>query len=171
MGDLLRSQFGRTFTELLAHREETTSGRSSQPSGKSAKETIAFLDCRKTARDDSAGPTRDLSWETIVLSPGEGWTPNIGESPRDASVSSLSSILEDNVPERYYLSVRACEGIIRRAAAKGKPLPPLLDQALRATMSLGRSSTIPRTDEPVSDETESSRPSPDEWGQGGTMSR
>lgn len=170
MGDLLRSQFGRTFTELLAHREETTSGRSSRLSGKSAKETIAFLDCR-TAQDGSAGPTRDSSWEIIPLSPGEGWTPNIGESPKDASVSSLSSILEDNVPERYYLSVRACEGIIRRAAAKGKPLSPLLEQALRATMSLGRSNTIPKTDEPISAETESSRPSPDEWGRGGTMCR
>lgn len=52
------------------------------------------------------------------------------ESPRDAEESSLSQILEATVPERYYLSPKACGGIIRRAGNRGKKLPPILEAAL-----------------------------------------
>ena len=38
-------------------------------------------------------------------------------------------------PSRYSLSRKACEGIIRRAERRGKPLPPQLDEALRAQAS------------------------------------
>lgn len=50
--------------------------------------------------------------------------------PRDAEESSLSQILEATVPERYYLSPKACGGIIRRAGNRGKKLPPILEAAL-----------------------------------------
>ena len=43
---------------------------------------------------------------------------------------SLSQILEATVPERYYLSPKACGGIIRRAGNRGKKLPPILEAAL-----------------------------------------
>ena len=36
----------------------------------------------------------------------------------------------ENVPEKYYLSQRACSGILRRASARGKELPELLKRAL-----------------------------------------
>ena len=55
---------------------------------------------------------------------------NTGESPSAAVESTLSSILEANVPERYYLSAKACEGILRRAERRGKELPPMLKAAL-----------------------------------------
>ena len=42
----------------------------------------------------------------------------------------LSSILQDNAPDRYSLSPRACRGILRRAAKRGKELPRMLRQAL-----------------------------------------
>ena len=61
---------------------------------------------------------------------GGYWTLNFGESPRDAEESSLSQILEATVPERYYLSPKACGGIIRRAGNRGKKLPPILEAAL-----------------------------------------
>lgn len=38
-------------------------------------------------------------------------------------------------PSRYSLSRKACEGIIRRAEKRGKPLPPQIDEALRAQAS------------------------------------
>lgn len=57
-------------------------------------------------------------------------TLNTGECPSAAVESTLSSILQDNVPETYYLSARACEGILRRAERRGKELPPLLKTAL-----------------------------------------
>lgn len=44
--------------------------------------------------------------------------------------STLSQILEDNVPEKYYLSQKACEGILRRAERMGKKLPDVLKTAL-----------------------------------------
>ena len=62
---------------------------------------------------------------------GECWTLNSSEWPSDADVSTLSSTLETgDVPRRYFLSARACAGIIRRAGKRGKPLPADLMQAL-----------------------------------------
>jgi hypothetical protein len=40
------------------------------------------------------------------------------------------SILEADVPEKYYLSPKACQGILRRAERRGKKLPELLEVAL-----------------------------------------
>ena len=56
------------------------------------------------------------------------------ESPSaDAvSLSSLASILEPQVEPKYFLSERACAGILRRAAKRGKKLPEPLEAALRA---------------------------------------
>lgn len=34
------------------------------------------------------------------------------------------------MPEKYYLSRKACEGILRRASRRGKQLPELLKMAL-----------------------------------------
>lgn len=35
-----------------------------------------------------------------------------------------------NVPERYFLSPKACRGILHRASARGKELPAVLRIAL-----------------------------------------
>ena len=61
---------------------------------------------------------------------GASWTPNIGECPNEERESTLWQILEVNAPEKYYLSPRACQGILRRAAARGKELPKVLKTAL-----------------------------------------
>jgi hypothetical protein len=48
-------------------------------------------------------------------------------------VCSLSDVLEaGSVPQRYYLSARACSGILRRAEKRGKSLPQALESALMA---------------------------------------
>jgi len=62
------------------------------------------------------------------------WTDTLVPSPSAAGVSSLSDILvaTRDVPQRFYLSRRACEGILRRAEKRGKALPPLLLEALRS---------------------------------------
>ena len=57
-------------------------------------------------------------------------TLNTGECPNAAVESTLSQILEANAPEKYYLSAKACEGILRRAERRGKALPPMLKEAL-----------------------------------------
>lgn len=79
---------------------------------------------------DGHGLLPGLFWDRNSLLLGEYWTLNFGESPRDAEESSLSQILEATVPERYYLSPKACGGIIRRAGNRGKKLPPILEAAL-----------------------------------------
>lgn len=69
-------------------------------------------------------------WEKDSLLLGEYWTLNFGVSPREEIASSLSQILEDTVPVKYYLSPTACGGIIRRSEKRGKVLPAILKQAL-----------------------------------------
>jgi hypothetical protein len=60
-------------------------------------------------------------------------TLNTLEYPKDAAVSSLSQILETGVvPQRYYLSAKACRGILRRAEKQGKELPGQLRVALES---------------------------------------
>ena len=66
-------------------------------------------------------------------SPGEFWTLNTSEFPRDASASSLSDILETgDVPRRFFLTPKACAGILCRAEKRGRRLPPALLAALKA---------------------------------------
>lgn len=65
-------------------------------------------------------------------SPGEFTTRSFGECPSEERESRLSQILEDCPPRKYYLSARACEGILKRAARRGKNLPEELRLALEA---------------------------------------
>ena len=60
------------------------------------------------------------------------WTATLVPYPNDGSVCSLSDVLETGeVPPRYFLSAKACAGILHRAGKRGKRLPALLDNALR----------------------------------------
>lgn len=68
--------------------------------------------------------------ECWTLSTSE-WTGLDGLSLNDAGVCSLSDILETGaVPQRYFLSARACAGILRRAEKRGRDLPVALSRAL-----------------------------------------
>lgn len=49
--------------------------------------------------------------------------------------SSLPDVLEADVPLRFYLSPKAAAGILRRAAKRGRELPPALAEVLRALAS------------------------------------
>lgn len=79
----------------------------------------------------SPAPTRD---STVLC--GECWTLNTSESPSAGVGSSLSRILEGSVPPKYYLSRRACRGILNRLEQRGRRLPPLLCRVLEE--SVGR---------------------------------
>ena len=73
-------------------------------------------------------------WQNCLSAKSHGgyWTHNIGECPNVAVESSLSRILQplEDVQEKYYLSPRACAGILRRAKERGKELPEELRIAL-----------------------------------------
>ena len=68
--------------------------------------------------------------------PGVSMTLNTGECPSVARESTLSQILEANSPEKYYLSAKACAGILRRAERRGKELPTMLREALEEEISM-----------------------------------
>ena len=67
-----------------------------------------------------------------LISLGELSTPQVGEFPREGAVSFLWQVLEPDAPPKYSLSKKACEGILRRAAKRGKELPVMLKEALEA---------------------------------------
>jgi len=162
MENTRKSQCGKTSPVHLAPTRGGTSQESSKNSVKSATPTLMFLDRRAVN-----GEKPVCTWEITSRWPGGSSTLNFGESPNDASVSSLSSILEDNVPEKYFLSERACQGILRRSEERGKPLPELLVIALRNTIAVMRWKTMLRTSEFPWQEITLFKPSQDEWVQGG----
>jgi hypothetical protein len=61
------------------------------------------------------------------------WTATLTPCHSDDAVCSLSDVLEEThlVLPRYFLSQRACEGILRRAELRGKELPSMLLEALK----------------------------------------
>mgnify|MGYP000691514268 CR=1 FL=1 len=72
----------------------------------------------------------EFYWELISPWRGDALTLNTGVSPREEKESSLSQILQDDPPDKYYLTRKACLGILRRAFERGKELPRKLNQAL-----------------------------------------
>lgn len=57
-------------------------------------------------------------------------TRNTGECPNADAEYTLAAILADDPPTRYFLSVRAMDGILSRASRRGKQLPELLATAI-----------------------------------------
>ena len=95
-----------------------------------------------------------FEWEMRSALHGGAFLRNTGPSPRDATESCLSQILEDHPPKKYYLTTAACLGILCRAKERGKPLPKALDTALRIQAGLiglpeGREKTVPFDDSAV----------------------
>lgn len=120
------SLFGKTYPEPFPATTETTSGQFWKNLPAWSNQTLLFLDLRGGAD----GAKLEQSLETDGLWRGDSWTVNISEWPSAESVSLLSSTLEVNAPEKYYLSARACQGILTRASRRGKKLPDLLQTAL-----------------------------------------
>lgn len=90
----------------------------------------------------SSGASRSVDgvsayWLTSTGLRRQGYclTLNLSERPREANHSRLSEILETDPDQKYRLSARACQGILNRAARRGKPLPKELEEALRAQSS------------------------------------
>ena len=75
-------------------------------------------------------------WESLSPYVGESSTLNTGVSPRVARGSSLWQILEPHPHRKYFLSRKACLGILRRARKRGKVLPAPLHLALEMQSGL-----------------------------------
>lgn len=122
------SLFGRMYPELSAPTVERTSELCWKSLPAWHNQTLQFLDLRRGG--GGAGNTQEQSPETDGAWLGDSLTLNIGESPSVANESLLSQILEVDVPLKYFLSARACRGILTRASRRGKALPDLLKTAL-----------------------------------------
>lgn len=125
------SLFGKTCQEPSLPIKAKTSDASLKSSSESARKYL-FLDLRV-----DAGHSQERSWVTATVSRGDSSTRNIGECPSAVSESTLWQILQEDAPEKYYLSARACEGILRRAERRGKELPQILREALEEAVTLG----------------------------------
>ena len=119
---------GKTSPEPLAATKEKTSQPCSKRSSKSSSRKPPVLKCLKRA--GLPGGDTTMKWEDDGAWLGECMTRNTGESPNAAVVSRLSQILEETPQEKYSLSAKACQGILRRAERRGKDLPKLLKQVL-----------------------------------------
>lgn len=140
----LDSLFGKTSQEL----SQVTEGKILEPSWKnfveSKKTTFQFL-CLTT----ESGRIAEQSQVMASLLRGDLWIVNTSEylnvekgSPSLWTTegttqrtyyyreSRLSEILQTDASEKYYLSAKACEGILRRADKRGKELPEVLKTAL-----------------------------------------
>lgn len=135
------SLFGKMFPERSVQTAEKTSAPCWKNLPAWNNQTLQFLDLRGGA--DGAKPEQLPEMDGPWL--GDSLTLNTGEKPSMTAVqevcsawgphsaakeSLLSQILEVNAPEKYFLSARACRGILTRASRRGKKLPDLLETAL-----------------------------------------
>jgi DNA (cytosine-5)-methyltransferase 1 len=120
------SLFGKMFPERSVQTAEKTSAPCWKNLPAWKNQTLQFLDLRGGA--DGARPEQLPEMDGPWL--GDSSTLNIGECPREENVSLLSWILQVDVPEKYYLSAKACRGILTRASRRGKKLQELLETAL-----------------------------------------
>ena len=89
------------------------------------------------AEEDGTLVPSSGAWSNSGMgSPTECLTLSSLEFHSAADACSLSDILETgDVPQRFFLSAKACAGILRRADKRGKKLPEALAIALETTAS------------------------------------
>lgn len=149
---------GKTCQERCPQAEAKTSKRSSRSSSGSATRKLPMCLCLTRANgpipggsttrwEDGAWPGASMTLSTwacrsgadgsvsFAISTGSQHprfclTLNCGEKPRTPIPTKLSEILEEDPDPTYRLSPRACQGILNRAARRGKELPPELKAAL-----------------------------------------
>lgn len=128
-GYILDSIFSKTSKERFQAMKEWTFAQSLNP-----LQNVKF---QYLEVDD--GRTQDWLEADDVMLGGESSMLNILEAPKETSSFpkegegyGLSQILEKStdVPKKYFLSAKACQGIINRSERRNKVLPPILKKAL-----------------------------------------
>ena len=137
--------FGKTSPELSVLPKVKTLGRSSKKLSELSIAPVMFLDLTQGVSN-----ILGLSyWEMNSAWLGESLMHNTGESPNVAVESFLSQILEDSPHPKYYLSQTACLGILRRAKARDKELPPQLKTALEIQAGIYTEDTLTNQKEKI----------------------
>jgi site-specific DNA-cytosine methylase len=92
-----------------------------------------FPDFSVLTREETLQKSSAFSWSSAGMGfRGASLTASFSESPRDAAVSTLSDVLESHAPQRFFLSPKAAQGILRRAKKRGRTLPRRLQEALES---------------------------------------
>jgi hypothetical protein len=103
------------------------------PSGSCGKMS---LESCQAGEDGTLLPSANRWSNSGMACPGESWTLSTSESHKGEDESLLSDILETgDIPPRFFLSQKACAGILRRADKRGKELPEILRHALTQVMA------------------------------------
>jgi len=123
---------GKMSLEHTVATEDKILGQSSKKSFRAKFQRLNLEDGRPQEWSEGQG---------IVLR-GEHSMRNTSESPRDARESFLWQILEVNPHPKYSLSAKATQGILRRAEARGKKLPPVLEMALRSQVGVQKCGAV-----------------------------
>lgn len=96
-----------------------------------------FPDFSVQTMEETLQKSSAFSWSSAGMGfNGVCSTASISEWPNDVRVCSLSDILEPHAPPRFYLSPRACRGVLRRAQKRQRTLPSRLHQALEFVANL-----------------------------------
>jgi hypothetical protein len=104
------------------------------PDGLSGKMS---LESCQAGEDGTLLPSSNRWSNSGMACPGESWTLSTSESHKGEDESLLSDILETgDIPPRFFLSRKACEGILRRADKRGKELPEILRHALMRVIEI-----------------------------------
>lgn len=102
------------------------------PPGFSSKTSLACFPLNKDEISVWSSPrllNSGMAWHGACL------TLNTSDWPKDATVCSLSEVLEAFVAGKFFLSPKACRGILRRAERRGRELPERLRVALEQVAS------------------------------------
>jgi len=116
------------------------------PGGSSLRTSLAYV----PLTEDAILPSSFAGWRNSgIWGPSGVLTLNGSAWPSDGNACLLSAILETDAPSKYYLSPKACAGILGRAERRGKKLPERLAAALAAVAAEGQETTSTGT-EPMS---------------------
>ena len=131
-GQVTWSDLGLWSGKMSPEHSQATKGETSRQSLKRSSASQSrkppILMCLKKA--GQLGGATTMKWEDDGAWLGECMMRNTGESPNAAVESRLSQILEETPQEKYSLSAKACQGILRRAERRGKDLPEPLKTVL-----------------------------------------
>ena len=133
MANIQDSLWGKMSPDYSAPQTEKTSAQSSKKSAKSKMTAVSVPRPpeRWTKAGEIVGEDFSVAWRALDA---QYW-----ESPSEEQECTLSQILQDSVHPIYYLSAKACLGILRRASERGKELPAVLKKALEQQAGLTQS--------------------------------
>ena len=100
------------------------------PELRSSKMSLVYF---QATEDEILPPSFEGFQNSGICRAGECWTLSFSESHSAAGESFLWQVLETAPAPKYYLSARACAGILRRAEKRGRELPENLKDALEGS--------------------------------------